>query len=162
VNGSLPWIFQILSGSSGIRVGYCPNPNPTRPETRVFGFYPNPIGALVEFVLNHTPRRNLAGFAPITVFTNLQPESPLDSLLDTFTPPANLPTDAAAIRSRIIHLEQTLAEMHKRVSATRDNRRNRSRQAHNSQTPNFSEGDFVLFGVRDDSNRARRSKLSVR
>ena len=117
---------------------------------------------MVEFVLNHTPRRNLAGFAPITVFTNLQPESPLDSLLDTFTPPANLPTDAAAIRSRIIHLQQTVAEMHKHVSATRDNRRNRSRQAHNSQTPNFSEGDFVLFGVRDDSNRARRSKLSVR
>ena len=49
-----------------------------------------------------------------------------------------------------------------RVSATRDDRRNRSRQAHNSQTPNFSEGDFVLFGVRDDSNRARRSKLYVR
>jgi hypothetical protein len=52
--------------------------------------------------------------------------------------------------------------MHKKVSEARDGRRHRSRLQNRFQAPNFAEGDFVLFGVRQDSPRVRRSKLSVR
>ena len=113
-------------------------------------------------VLNHTPRRNIANFAPITVFTGLQPESPLDSLLDAYAAPGGCPVDSSVLLARIVRLQDSLEVMRKKVSASRNELRERSRATQFAHPSNFAEGDFVLFDALDDSTRTRRSKLFVR
>ena len=69
--------------------------------------------------------------------------------------------NSTQIRTLIDSLLPSLNDMHKSVAQSRDQRR-RGPRNRKVKSPNFMEGDFVLWGRREDSNISSRSKIAVR
>ena len=115
------------------------------------------LASAMQFVLNHTVKSSLGGFAPITVMTGLPAQSPLDSI--------SLPnkfdsTQYSSVVDMVTRCPIELEIMHKTVCTALSKRRQASRSHMSRGKPaNFHIGEFVLLATRD---RSTRSKLDLR
>jgi hypothetical protein len=119
---------------------------------------------LIQSALNSAPSARLGNRSPITVFTGLQPDSPLRAIARADTT-ETLALDAARAQ-QIISIESIKAgldALHKEAQATARKRRDDSRARINAQSrrlaANFDIGEFVLVAKREF---AAGDKLTVR
>jgi transposase InsO family protein len=107
---------------------------------------------LVQGVLNHSPSRRLAGMTPVTLFTGLPPNDPLNIIYDKRQQKFRIArlSDTELIRMHE-ELSQALQDMHKAVMPVKQDLRNQRRKSRNdrlkTQQVNFDEGDFVLVAT---------------
>jgi hypothetical protein len=109
---------------------------------------------LVQSILNHTPSPQRGNLAPITVFTGQKADSPLRSVISSFSGTTLSSTD---IRARqLLNIEQlrdSIEGLHKAARDASATRRAKSRdhQHHRSgvKSPNFDIGDYVLIAKRE-------------
>jgi hypothetical protein len=114
----------------------------------------------IEHTINHRPQARLGKNAPITVFTGQPPDNPLDEI---FSRVRNdklqykvIPLDT--LLRDVKQLEDSLAQMHKRIVITSEDqrRKNRIQPRIHRREPNFIVGDFVLVGDPDPVRRPGR------
>eukprot|EP00474_Spongospora_subterranea_P008141 CRZ08599.1 hypothetical protein [Spongospora subterranea] len=117
---------------------------------------------LVQLVLNHSPRPSLGGLSPVQVCAHTEPESPLSEIVPAYLPPLGAPVSPDVIIARHAALMTVFRDMHKAVDQRRRDKRSKSRSQVSQTLPNFMEGDFVLWGRREDSTCERNNKIAVR
>ena len=107
---------------------------------------------MIQFALNHSPRADKAGYAPIEIMTGAKPNNPLDAVLSLFS--ADFSTKALSLEALSEHVEKlqlSLSQIHRSVdlavSGKRDYQRRRLNSKKKSKSANFGLGDFVLVAI---------------
>lgn len=108
---------------------------------------------LVQSILNHSRRSGLGNRAPITVFTGLPADNPLQTLLpSSSTAPASIDVIKAKRIMKADSLIKALDEIHRDTRLRRTKTREVAVTRHNEKTHvqpvNFGVGDYVLVGQR--------------
>jgi hypothetical protein len=103
---------------------------------------------IVQANLNHVPVASLAGKSPVELFTGLPPATVLSTLLRPKKGrrgPYLQDLDVETVEAAIATMRNSLHEMHKEVTDTKERRRQRQMALTNGKTCNFHEGDFVSW-----------------
>jgi len=119
---------------------------------------------IVQRVINHTRSQRLNNKAPITVFTGLEADSPLDIIIQKDNKKFITLTTYDQLKENIIKsidkMKISMDEMHKDVQLSKEEKRKAAERYLNNKSrpppPNFIVGDYVL------ALRHVRSKLQNR
>lgn len=106
---------------------------------------------VVQSALNSSPSPQRKNIAPVTIFTGLDPKTPVNSFKRAETGVVMNMTDAQQERSmNLTAVQERLANIHPLVQNTLHANRKRAREAaSNGKLANFTEGDYVLV-ARDE------------
>ena len=104
---------------------------------------------LLQSALNHASLPSLGGMLPITVFTGLPAQNPLDVIWrkdhEKFIETQKTAEEIGALTNS---LRDALLEMHKKVASTASRLRTQKRRKFEKhKLPNFEIGDFVLLAA---------------
>jgi transposase InsO family protein len=106
---------------------------------------------IVNYVLNNTPSKRLAGYSPTEAFTGHPPTSPLTAI---FRPEAAdftiIPTDSATIKAIVNQLQDSLHDIHHRIVSTKPRKKV---QRSGQQEVDFDVGDYVLISRVNDKGK---------
>ena len=106
---------------------------------------------IINYVLNNTPSKRLAGYSPTEAFTGHPPTSPLTAI---FRPEAAdftiIPNDSATIKAIVNQLQDSLHDIHHRIVSTKPRKKV---QRSGQQEVDFDVGDYVLISRVNDKGK---------
>jgi hypothetical protein len=117
---------------------------------------------MVQFALNHSPRKDKCGYSPLEIFTGQKPSSPLDTVFSPFNAKfSSKPITLEELQKHVEDLSVSLGNMHKAVSESVSSKRaaERKRRLIKSHKVNFGLGDFVLVAI---PKQKIRNKMQVK
>jgi hypothetical protein len=117
---------------------------------------------MVQFALNHTPRKDKCNLAPVEIMTGIPPSNALDSIWAPFnTKFSAKPITLEELRAHVSSLSDSLENMHKAVNDEVSSKREaqRRRRLTKSHKVNFGLGDFVLVAI---PKQKIRNKMQIR
>jgi hypothetical protein len=116
---------------------------------------------MIQFALNHSPRKDKCGFSPIELFTGRKPSNNLDAVFGPFNHKfSSKPMPLEDIAKSVEELSASLALMHKAVNEAVSSKRDAQRRQRlkKSTKVNFGLGDFVLVSI---PKQKIRNKLQI-
>jgi hypothetical protein len=105
---------------------------------------------MIQFALNHSPRKDKCNLAPIEIMTGIKPSNALDAIFAPFHIKfSSKPMPLEDLFNKVKDLSISLENMHKSVNEEVSNRREseRKRRLKKSTKINFGLGDFVLVSI---------------
>lgn len=116
---------------------------------------------MVQWILNNSIVESLGNRAPLTVFTGLEPKSPVGVVFDDCHNMAEVPMDDPEHVKNLEQLRTAMHQMHKDVESRKHKRHERNNRSQRGiQAPDFQMGDFVLWAnINSITRRAEGNKL---
>jgi hypothetical protein len=105
---------------------------------------------MIQFALNHSPRKDKCNLSPIEIMTGIKPSNALDAIFAPFnTNFSTKPMTLDELQTHVTELSSSLALMHKAVDEQVSSKRaaNRRRRLKIAKQINFGLGDFVLISI---------------
>jgi len=105
---------------------------------------------MIQFALNHSPRKDKGNYSPLELFTGNKPNNAVDAVFAPFnTKFSSKPLTLEQLEIHVQELSASLALMHKAVDEQVSSKRaaNRRRRLKHSTKINFGLGDFVLVAI---------------
>jgi hypothetical protein len=116
---------------------------------------------MIQFALNHSPRKDKGNYSPVELMTGIKPSNSLDALFAPFnTKFSSKPLSLEDLKKNVEELAGSLELMHKAVDEAVSSKREaqRRRRLKKSTKVNFGLGDFVLVSI---PKQKIRNKLQV-
>jgi len=116
---------------------------------------------MIQFALNHSPRKDKCNLSPVEIMTGIKPSNALDAIFAPFnTKFSAKPLSMEELHKHVEELSSSLSLMHKAVDEQVSSKRaaNRRRRLKHSKRINFGLGDFVLISI---PKRKIRNKLQI-
>jgi hypothetical protein len=102
---------------------------------------------LIQYSINHAPRKDKGGFSPVEIMTGLKPSHPLDAILTPITKEfSSKPIAPEELDAHMTELRSSLDKIHRSVFDLVDStrKRKRAKATEKSKKVNFGLGDYVL------------------
>jgi hypothetical protein len=105
---------------------------------------------MIQFALNHSPRKDKCNLSPVEIMTGIKPSNDLDAIFAPFNAKfSSKPLPLQDLKKHVEELAVSLSLMHKAVDEDVSNKReaHRRRRLKKSTKVNFGLGDFVLVSI---------------
>jgi hypothetical protein len=116
---------------------------------------------MIQFALNHSPRKDKANYAPIEIMTGGKANNDLDAIFSPFNKKfSSKPISIEEIDKHVEELSKSMEKIHKAVYDEVSSKRadERKRRLKHSTKVNFGIGDFVLVSI---PKKKIRNKMQV-
>jgi hypothetical protein len=116
---------------------------------------------MIQFALNHSPRKDKCNLSPVEIMTGIKPSNALDAIFAPFnTKFSAKPITMEELQQHVEQLSVSISLIHKAVNEEVSSKRmaQRRRRLKIAKAINFGIGDFVLLAI---PKRKIRNKMQI-